>query len=193
MLLYLNACVRKNSRTDRLARYLLKKMGEPFTEVRLGDIRFPLTDENYLTKRDQLIDAGEFSDPTFSLAKQFAAADRIVIAAPYWDMSFPASLKQYFEHINVRGITFTYTPEGFPKGMCRAGEIYYVMTAGGNYTPEEFGFGYVKALAQGYYGIQDVKLIQATGLDIVGADAEQILQKSMESLEDIIVDVQEKR
>ena len=105
-----------------------------------------------------------------------------MIAAPYWDLSFPAALKQYFEHINVRGITFTYTPEGIPRGLCRAKEIYYVMTAGGSYAPEEFGFGYVRALAQGYYGIQDVKLIQAVGLDIEGADAEQILQESMENL-----------
>ena len=183
MLLYINACVRKNSRTERLAQCLLKKMDEPFTEVRLEDIRFPVTNEDYLIKRDQLIDAGDFSDPLFSLAKQFAAADRIVIAAPYWDLSFPAALKQYFEHINVRGITFTYTPEGIPRGLCRAKEIYYVMTAGGSYVPEEFGFGYVRALAQGYYGIRDVKLIQAVGLDIEGADAELLLQESMENLE----------
>lgn len=184
MILYINACVRKDSRTKRLAECLLEKLGEPFTEVRLEDIRFPVTDEEYLTKRDQIIDAGDFSNPAFSLAIQFAEADRIVIAAPYWDLSFPAALKQYFEHINVRGITFTYTPEGIPRGLCKAKDIYYVMTAGGSYAPEEFGFGYVRALAQGYYGIQDVKLIKALGLDIEGADAEQILQKCMGGLGD---------
>jgi FMN-dependent NADH-azoreductase len=182
MLLYINACVRSDSRTKRLAGCLLEKLGEPYTEVCLKDISFPVTDENYLAKRDEMIDAGDFSDPGFFLANQFAAADRIVIAAPYWDLSFPAALKQYFEHINVRGITFTYTPEGIPRGLCRAKEIYYVMTAGGSYVPEEFGFGYVRALAQGYYGIQDVKLIQAVGLDLEGADPEQILRKSMESM-----------
>ena len=180
MLLFINACVRKNSRTERLARFLLEKLNESFTEIRLEDIRFPVTDENYLTRRDRLIDAGDLKNPLFTLANQFAEADRIVIAAPYWDLSFPAALKQYFEHVNVRGITFTYTPEGIPRGLCRAKKIYYVMTAGGSYAPEEFGYGYVKALAQGYYGIQDVKLIQAVGLDIEGADAEEILQKSME-------------
>ena len=182
MILYINTCVRRDSRTRRLAECLLEKLGEPFTEVRLEDIVFPVTDEKYLTERDKLIDAEDFSDPVFSLANQFAAADRIVIAAPFWDLSFPAALKQYFEHINVRGITFTYTPEGIPRGLCRAKQLYYVMTAGGNYVPEEFGFGYVKAMAQGYYGIEDVKLIQAAGLDIEGADAEGILQDSMENI-----------
>ena len=182
MILYINACVRRDSRTKRLAECLLGKLDEPFTEVRLEDIPFPVTDEAYLKKRDEMIEAEDFSDPAFALAKQFAEADCVVIAAPYWDLSFPAALKQYFEHINVRGITFTYTPEGIPRGLCRAKHVYYVMTAGGSYVPEEFGFGYVKALAQGYYGIEDVQLIQAVGLDIVGADAEEILQKSMESI-----------
>ena len=182
MNLFINACVRETSRTRRLAGCLLEKIGEPFEEVHLEAISFPVTDAGFLAMRDRLIGEGRFQDPVFDLANRFAAAERIVIAAPYWDLSFPAALKQYFEHINVRGITFTYTPEGIPKGLCRAKQVYYVMTAGGDYAPEEFGFGYVKALAQGYYGIEDVRLFQAVGLDIEGADAEEILQKSMESI-----------
>ena len=52
-------------------------------------------------------------------------------------------------------------------------------TAGGTYVPMEFGFGYIQALARSFYGISDVRLIQATGLDIDGADEEQILQKAI--------------
>ena len=179
MILFINACVRRESRTKRLTDVLLSKLDEPYTEIRLSDINFQVTDEAYLSKRDLLIAAGILSDPMFSLANQFADADRIVIAAPYWDLSFPATLKQYFEHINVVGITFTYTPKGIPKGLCRAKELFCVTTAGGNYVPEEYGFGYVKALSQGYYGIPEVKLIQATGLDLDGADPEQILMDSI--------------
>lgn len=179
MILFINACVRKESRTKRLAEALLSKLDEPYIEIRLADIVFPVTDENYLAKRDQLIAAQAFSDPMLTLANQFAAADRVVIAAPYWDLSFPATLKQYIEHINVLGVTFTYTPEGIPKGLCRAKELYYVTTAGGNYVPEEFGFGYIKALAQNFYGIPEVELIQVTGLDLDGADPEQILMDSI--------------
>ena len=54
------------------------------------------------------------------------------------------------------------------------------MTAGGDYAPDEYGFGYIKALAEGYYGITDVRLIKATGLDIIGADVEAILQECIE-------------
>ena len=176
MTLLINACVREESRTKKLAKALLSKLGE-YEEVKLEDIDFPKTDESFLKKRDSLIASRSFDDPMFELARQFAKADTIVIAAPYWDLSFPAALKQYVEHINVVGITFEYTKEGFPKGLCRAEKLYYVMTAGGTYVPEEFGFGYIQSLAQNFYGIKDVELVKATGLDIDGADEKEILDK----------------
>ena len=180
MILFINACVRKDSRTRRLADALLSEWNEPVTELRLADIDFPVTSEDYLSRRDQLTAAEKFSDPMFDRANQFAAADRIVIAAPHWDLSFPASLKQYVEKICVNGVTFEYTPEGIPQGLCKAQRLYYVMTAGGDYAPEEYGYGYIQTLARGYFGITDFRLIKATGLDIIGADAEKILQDCIE-------------
>ena len=176
---FINACVRKQSRTKRLADHLLDTLGGSYEELRLEDVVFPRVDEDFLLKRDALIKAGCFDDPSFALARQFAQAEQIVIAAPYWDLSFPSALKQYFELVNVLGITFEYTPEGTPRALCRAKRLFYVTTAGGAFIPEEFGFGYVKALAQSFYGIEDVRLIQAIGLDIVGADPERILRKAM--------------
>ena len=182
MILYINACVREHSRTNRLAENLLAGLDAEVEEVRLSDISFPAVDEAFLKNRDRLIAAGEFDNSLFALARQFAAADQIVVAAPYWDLSFPSVLKQYFEQINVLGITFVYTPEGIPKGLCRAEKLYYIMTAGGMYVPEEFGFGYVRALAQNFYGIEDVQLIRAVGLDIDGADVESIMKESFNSM-----------
>ena len=197
-ILFINACVRQGSRTQMLAQELLAKLLEeaqfnpevdaldaPRTsviEVKLEDIEFPVTDEAFLNRRDALIEAGDFGDESFALARQFAEADTIVIAAPYWDLSFPASLKHYIETINVLGVTFEYTPEGFPKGLCRADKLYYVMTAGGDFVPDEYGFGYIKTLAQNFYGIQEVELIKTTGLDIYGADPEAIIKRAIDEL-----------
>ena len=182
MILFIDACVRTQSRTKKIAEKLLEKLGEKVTEVRLSEVEFPETNEEFLGKRDGFIAAGNFDNPYFDLAKQFAKADTIVIAAPYWDLSFPAALKQYIEHINVLGVTFEYTPEGFPKGLCRAKELDYVMTAGGSYVPEEFGFGYVKTLAESFYGIEKVELYKAVGLDVYGADVEEIMRKALEEI-----------
>ena len=148
MVLYVNACARNDSRTNRIAAKFLEKFDGDVNEVKLSEVSFPDTSEEFLKKRDGCIAAKDFDDPYFDLAKQFAKADTIVIAAPYWDLSFPAVLKQYIEHINVLGITFEYSPQGTPIALCKAQKLYYIMTAGGAYVPEEFGFGYIKALAQ---------------------------------------------
>lgn len=182
MILFVNACVRKESRTKRLAEALLAKLDDEITEVKLEDIDFTITNEGFLAKRDALIAAGKFDDESFALARQFAEADTIVIAAPYWDLSFPATLKQYIENINVLGITFEYTPEGMPKGRCKANKLYYVTTAGGTYVPDEFGYGYIKTLAKDFYGIVDVELIKATGFDVYGESPEAILEKACKEL-----------
>lgn len=182
MVLFINACVRSGSRTKAIADYLLSNTKQRIEEVDLKDVAFPIVDEAYLRERDRLISKGDFDHPMFGLAQQFAEADIIVIAAPFWDLSFPAALKQFFEQVNVTGITFRYSEEGFPVGLCKASKLYYITTAGGCFFPEEYGFGYVKALAQSFYGISDIELIKAVGLDIAGADEESIIQKCISSI-----------
>lgn len=181
-ILYVNACVRKNSRTKLLAEKLLARLGRPIEEVRLEEISFPVFNEAFNDRRDRLIAQGDFQDPLFDLARQFSEADTIVIAAPYWDLSFPAMLKQYLEQITVVGLTFKYSEEGVPVSLCRAKKLFYVTTAGGNYVPDDYGFGYVKALVQSYYAIPDVRKIEADGLDIVGADVDAIMAEAEEAL-----------
>ena len=61
-------------------------------------------------------------------------------------------------------------------------------TAGGTYVPDTFGFGYVKALAENYYGIQDVRKIEAVGLDIDGADDNAIMADAMAALAEMELD-----
>ena len=180
MILFINACVRRESRTKRLADHLLSGMEDEVRELRLEDVSFPHVDEAFLRERDRLIGEQRFSSAVFDMAREFASADIIVIAAPYWDLSFPAVLKQYLEQINVVGITFRYTEDGIPQGLCRATQLYYVTTAGGNYVPEEYGFGYVKALARNFYGIGSVECVRAAGLDLIGADEGDILARAMD-------------
>lgn len=182
MILFIDCCVRKDSRTKRLADAFLRLLDGEVEHIRLADVSFPAVDEEFLTRRDRLKADGRYDDPVFDLGKQFASADTIVIAAPYYDLSFPASLKQYVEQINVSGLTFSYTPQGTPVGLCKAKDLYYVTTAGGAFCPEEYGYGYIKALAENFYGIRNTKLIAASGLDIDGADPERIISEAINGL-----------
>ncbi|MBQ5906117.1 MAG: NAD(P)H-dependent oxidoreductase, partial [Clostridia bacterium] len=135
-----------------------------------------------LSKRDELLKEGKTDDEFFSLARQFASADTIVIAAPYWDLLFPAVLRIYLENITVGSITFRYSEKGIPVGLCKADKLYYVTTSGGFIGENNFGFDYVKAIATGFFGIGDVKFFSAEGLDIFGADVSLIMQKAKEEI-----------
>lgn len=182
-ILFVNACVRAESRTKILADYLLKKLGGQVTEINLNkDLPEPF-DEKMLIKRNALIKEGNFDDKMFLYAKQFARADVIVIAAPFWDFSFPALFKTFVEHVNVSEIVFKYTATGI-QTLCKAETLYYVTTMGG-YNPTDFGFGYVKALCDALYGIKDVRLIKAEGLDIAGHDAKAILSAAKKEIDRI--------
>lgn len=175
MILFVNACVRKHSRTLTLTKRLLNNLNGDIKEIRLEEVSFPVVDEAFIERREVLKNSGKYDDPMFDLGKDFANADTIVIAAPYYDLSFPAMLKQYFEQINVLGLTFTYSETGIPKGLCRAKSLYYITTAGGPILSDDFGFGYVKALANTFYGIKEVYQIKVEGLDVIGADVDMIL------------------
>ncbi len=183
MILFINACVRPQSRTKRLAEYVLRKIGKDVKEVNLDKENLTPLNAKTLERRTKLAASGIFSDKMFALAKDFANAEKIIIAAPYWDLSFPALLKCYIEQINVIGLTFAYNDKGIPYGLCKADELIYVTTAGGTIQNDDFGFGYIKSLAQRFYGIKNVSRIKAENLDIIGADVEAILQHAEKEID----------
>ena len=140
--LYINACARSESRTDRIARALLERLGGLQEEVKLAEMDLQPLSEERLNRRTWLIEEADYTDAMFDLARQFQQADEIVIAAPYWDLSFPAILKLYLENIYVTGLVSEYTETGRPHGLCLAGKLWYVTTAGGPYLPD-FSYQYL--------------------------------------------------
>lgn len=185
-LLFINACVRgKDSRTLALCERLLERIKEEnrkdlafrIEEIRLStENLLPLNYER-LQRREELLANGIMDDTMFDYANAIAQADMIVIGAPYWDMSFPATLKIFFEAASVVGITFAYAEDGTPIGLCQAQDMYYVTTSGGYIGECNFGFDYVNALCK-LYGIEHSHFVSAQGLDMEGADIEAIMEQA---------------
>ena len=156
-ILLIDSCVRGDaSRTLALARQWLAEE-EPEAQVehlRLYDLDLtPLPLEEVEERRDT------------GLAERFARADEIVVAAPYWDLSFPAILKVYLERICVSGITFRYVgPRA--EGLCRAKRAVYISTAGGFIGQRHLGEDYVRALFRELFGIPDFLTVRREGLDL---------------------------
>ena len=175
-ILFINACVRESSRTLVLAKSIMKDMKGDIIEIDLNTENIQPLNRELLEKREQLIGEGNINAPMLRLAKQFAGADEIVIAAPFWDLSFPSLLKIYIEHITVSGITFKYI-NGCPQGLCRAKRLIYVTTSGGTIF-SDFGYSYIKTLAKSFYGIEETLSYRAMNLDVDMITAEELLTKA---------------
>ena len=186
-LLFVNGCVRENSRTLELARHLLTLLTADLAnvndvaessqlmveELELVQLSLCGHSRKSLEERDKLLQSRDFHHQMFDHAQQFASAEVIVVAAPYWDLSFPAMVKTYIENICVSGITFDY--EGaVPVGMCRAKKFYYVTTAGGPMFCD-YGYSYWESLCKNFFGITETCCIKAEGLDMIAPD--QVVQK----------------
>ena len=189
-ILYVNACVKREveSRTGRLAQaYLRKYFEDPDCQVTKIDLEetvmLPLSGEG-LAAREKAIGNGDFSGSSFDLARSFAAADEVVIAAPYWDMSFPASLKLYIEQLCVNKLTFCYDETGRPRGLTNIKKAVYLTTSGGYIGGSNFGFDYIKGVFSMLFGIDDIRFYSAEGLDIFGNDPEEILASAIKKMLD---------
>ena len=90
-ILLVNACVRKKSRTIKLARKLAEKLGGNVTEIFLEKERIKPLYGLPLVDRNIFLASGELWTEEFEYARQFAEADAIIFAAPYWDYSFPGN------------------------------------------------------------------------------------------------------
>ena len=187
-IIYVNACVKRDvdSRTNRLAQACLNKILEnqacKLSTVNLEEtVMYPLSGK-YLSEREKAITANDFSGQSFEFARNFAAADEIIIASTYLDMSFPASLKLYIEQLCVNKLTFCYNEKGMPCGLTNIKKAVYLTTSGGYIGNNNFGFDYIKGLFSTLFGIDDIYFFSAEGLDIYGNDPEKILSDAIEKM-----------
>lgn len=181
-LLYVNACTRKESRTEKLTNnylnHVFKEDDIVCKEVKVSELDImPLNNED-IVKRTEDIKNNKLEGEEYKLAREFRDADIIVISAPYWDASFPSKLKVYFEHICVNKITFDYDEDGKIIKKCLANKLIYITTAGGYIKKHPSVQIYIEELCE-LFGIQDFKFYCAQGLDIFPNKVEQILNDTL--------------
>lgn len=181
-MLVVDCCIRgEDSATRRYYQAYLKTVPQTETElVELEKLGLEPLNRETLARRDQLCARRAFDHGMFRLARQFRDADEILIAAPFWDLSFPSLLKVYLEHVSVSGLTFGYTQDGRCVGHCKAGKLLYFSTCGG-FAGENLGFAYVKALAA-MLGIERSEAYVLEGLDLDPARREAVLEAGIAAL-----------
>ena len=183
--LYIDCCIRgEQSRTKRLAEAFLAAYGarEDVLIERLTLMDEPLIpfSNGFFRQREQMIERGELNHPRFRYAHQFQEADRVIIAAPFWDLSFPALLKVYLENVNVQGITFDCNAENGCFGICKALKMLFLTTRGGSMEgdPMDNGTKYLADMAT-FFGIPRFAYIAADGLDMGLEPVDAILGRAV--------------
>ena len=137
---------------------------------------------NGFTKKDLWATDIALFGQDITTTREYREADVVLIAAPYWDFSFPAQLKIYFELLCAQGVTFTYGEDGTPTALCRGTKLYYVTTVGGYLGKYNYGFDQAKALFELYFGFEESVCVAAEGLDIVTNDAAAIMDEALEAV-----------
>lgn len=189
-ILFVNCCMRseKDSRTFQLCKTFFETYQKTHANVTMIERNLTQTELSWYTnqtvnKRDSFASKKAFSNPLFTLAHEFAQADKIVIGAPYWDLSFPALLKVYIENIFACGVTFVYE-NGKPVGLCKAEKLLYITTAGGFIAEQDFGTQYINGVCQ-MLGIKQFSSIKCEGLDIQEIDTKTIFEQAKKQTEQI--------
>ena len=183
--LYIDCCIRgEQSRTRKLAEAFLAAYGAreniEITRLTLMDEPIIPFSNGFFWQREQMLERGELDHPRFRYAHQFQQAERIIIAAPFWDLSFPALLKVYIENLCVQGITFDCNDENGCFGVCRAEKMLFLTTRGGSMegSPMDNGTKYLGDMAK-FFGIPAFDHIAADGLDMGLEPVEAILGRAV--------------
>jgi len=168
-LVIIDSCMRAESRTRRILNAAREVLSTRY-DIEIIDVNaaglLPLTPEG-LEERT----SGIVPEQTLSLAKTIAAADRLVVAAPFWDMSFPATLKAFFENMSLYGVTFEDNGHTC-VGLCKCKKVMYITTRGMDIetgSPREQGSSYLMALST-LWGLGEVTTVAAKNLDYLSAD-----------------------
>lgn len=185
-LLFIDGCVSQRgpaSRTRALAEAFLSAFRESHPGAEVETVTLEALDLKpfrpaALNQRDELASVGAFGAPVFDLARQFQAADKIAAAAPFWDMSFPAVMRIYIEHISANGLCYHYEADGC-HGDCRADRLAYLTTSGDFERPESLGVLYWKQLSK-MFGVPRFDYVFAGGLDVDPAKAPELLEAACE-------------
>ena len=164
-LVFIDACIRgEESRTRRIAEPIIRELAKRYDITRYDLARMPmepLTPESYAQRV-----AGSVPAWAVEAAKTLAEADRIVVAAPFWDMSFPAVVKVFFEQTSLFDITFTDNGRSC-VGLCKCEKVMYITTRGMNIPTgdtREQGSSYLQALSR-LWDLGTVLTVAAWNLD----------------------------
>ena len=179
--LYINACIRQgDSRTLKIADVIIDELSKKYEieEINLSLSKLQALNYNTINNRFN----GIIDPLAIEYANKFKDADKIVISAPFWDMSFPSILKVFFENISLNDITFKTGADGNTIGNCKANDLMLITTRGmliEDESPLDQASSYLKALGW-LFGIPNYYIVSLNGADVL--DQETVNKKIQQTI-----------
>lgn len=161
----------EQSTSRKLSRVFIEayKTANPTEEIK--EIDLYNYDVNFLQASDiEKMFSGK-DNRALEVAKEFAAADKYVIASPMWNLNIPAILKAYIDYVSYVGVTFKYTENG-PIGLLENKKALYILSTGGFYSQApayNMGKTYIESIL-GFLGVEDVQTVMLEGTNAVAPD-----------------------
>ena len=173
--LEINASARQNGSISRtLVSDFLTALQDRHGDVDIARrdiaIGLPFIDEtwvgaNFTPEEDRSASDRQTLALSDELVAELEAADLVVIGAPIYNFSIPATLKAWIDMVTRARRTFRYTENG-PEGLLKGKKAYIITPSGGVPVGSavDFATPYLRhALA--FIGITDVEIIGAAGAD----------------------------
>lgn len=179
-ILYIDACIRDDeSRTKRIATPVIDSLKEKYDveTLVLNDLDLSIVKKDLIKERN----SGIISSAVMTWAESIRDADRIVISAPFWDMSIPAVLKNFIELCSVFDVTFK-SDDKTCYGNCKAEKMLFITTRGMDISTGdelEQATPYLKAISW-LWGIGPLQVVAAQNMDYVSeTEIEEKIQKAI--------------
>ena len=126
------------------------------------------------------------------LCDQFISADRYVIAAPMWSLSFPAPLKEYIDCIVQTNKTVKIEKGKKPQGLLEDKDraVVYIQSSGGNIPwildpIMDKGENYIAQIMK-VMGIKNVQELKVDGTGTSEEERQEAIKKAEEKMEAIL-------
>jgi FMN-dependent NADH-azoreductase len=152
---------------------------DPVPYVSLGEVQAFFTPEDQHT--EEMIQSAAYSKAAVA---ELLDSDILVISAPLINLTIPAQLKSWIDHITRSGQTFRYSEEG-PEGLVKGKKVFLALSGGAVYTEGpmkayDFMTPYLKGIL-GFLGMTDSTVYWADGT-AVSDWKETTLERAIQSI-----------
>lgn len=186
---------------DFVNRFLTKNTDYVVEELDLYSENIPEVNHKIFTGRAELVSGPQYDalsendknsvNRINDLCNQFLSADTYVIAAPMWNVSYPAILKRYIDCIIINNKVISVSQEDV-RGLLDDKErnMVYIQSSGGVY-PKIFGgkfnhgVDYFHDIFK-FLGINRFEKILVEGVDTTDVGKDQAIKNANEDIDNVI-------